>query len=68
MTGDLYSVPVVVVRDSDPRMRDTPPGLVACDGVRLLVRESDWPAVSEVLMRHRSAQEIASEAIGRAMR
>ena len=67
MTGDTYSVPVVVVRDSDPRMSDTPPGHVACDGVRLLVRESDWPAVADVLRRYQSAEWLASEAIGRAM-
>lgn len=53
--GSLFGIDVVVVPDDDARMKDVPPGSAGVQGCRMLIRESQWPAVREALRRETGA-------------
>ena len=49
--GDVFSMEFVVLSDDDARVKDLQPGHIGADLTRFYVKESEWPALRDALMK-----------------
>lgn len=47
---NIYGVRIFVLADNDDRFKSIPPNNVGMNGDSMIVRESEWPSLREILI------------------